>query len=141
MVDEFKPENLGYWMYHQVKDWPKELSDGSAYLHIFRKTGLQLALSGEHAKIDVANDASITPAVMATSYAQEFDEELWRKSNRTYRRIRMSLPLDVAVRYGYEDSERERLIEALDSARMNLDWKEIERLTKLLINLQQEESR
>lgn len=59
MVDEFKPENLGYWMYHQVKDWSQELSDGSAYLHIFRKTGLQLALSGEHAKIDVARRTKV----------------------------------------------------------------------------------
>jgi len=136
--EEFSPVNLGDWMYHRVSEWSENSPNGSAYLHIFRKTGLQLALSGEHAKIDVANDASITPAVMATSYAQEFDEELWHKSNRTYRRIRASLPLDVAVRYGYEDSEKERLIEALDNARMKLDWIEIERLANRLTELDQE---
>ncbi|TWT91184.1 hypothetical protein [Neorhodopirellula pilleata] len=121
-----------------VAEWSKDSPKGSAYLHVFRKTGLQLALSGEHQISDVAKDASITSGVMEASYAQEFDEELWRKSNRTYRRIRASLTQEVAVRYGDDDSERERLLEELDLARMKLDWEKVSQLAKQIDLLSQE---
>ncbi len=136
--EDFAPVNLGEWMYKRIVEWSEGSPKGQAYLHHFRKTGLQLALSGEHAMSDVAKDASITPGVMEASYAQEFDEELWRKSNRTYRRIRASLPHDVAVRYGYDESERERLLEELDRARMKANWEEVARLAQLIEQLDQE---
>ncbi len=125
-------------MYRRIAEWSKDSPKGSAYLHIFRKTCLQLALSGEHQISDVARDASITSGVMEASYAQEFDEELWRKSNRTYRRIRASLTQEVAVRYGYGDSERERLLEELDLARTRLDWENVSRIAKSIERLSHE---
>lgn len=70
----------------------------------------------------------MTAAVMMTSYAHETDEELRHKSNRTFRRIRNSLPVEVAVRYGYEDKPADRLIEHLDLARSQCDWAEVKRI-------------
>lgn len=132
---EFDPKNLGEWMYHRVKEWSVNSPAGTAYLHIFRKTGLQFALAGEHAMIEVARDASITPQVMAASYAQELREQLRQKSNRTFYRIRNSLPMDVAARYGYETSERESLIEAIDAARMEHNWQVVQNLVVELVQL------
>ena len=65
---------------------------------------------------------------MSASYAREFDEELRHKSNRTFRRIVNSLPNDIAALYGYDKSERDRLVEQLDQARVRFDWSEVARL-------------
>jgi hypothetical protein len=73
---EFDPDNLGEWMYRQVSDWSKAHGRRAAYLHVFRKTTLQYARSGEDVNRIVANDARITEGVMMRSYARETDEEL-----------------------------------------------------------------
>lgn len=135
---EFSPENLGDWMYRQVAEWSKVLPKGSAYLHVFRKTSLQYALSGEHTEESVARDARVTHEMMMSSYARETDMERRQKSNRTYRRIRSSLPVDVATRYGYEEKPADRLLERLDLARSQGDWEEVARLAKELSDLERQ---
>lgn len=135
---DFTPENLGEWMYRQVCDWSQSLPRGSAYLHVFRKTALQHALSGEHIEQAVAEEASVTPAVMRASYARASDEEFRRMSNRTFRRIRSSLPVEVATRYGYEEKPGDRLTERLDLARSQADWKEVAQLAEELIQLERQ---
>lgn len=132
---QFVWENLGEWMYRQVSEWSKSLPKGAAYLHVFRKTALQHALSGEHIGQVVAQEAQITAGVMRTSYARASDEEFRRMSNRTFARIRSSLPLEVAVRYGYQEKPADRLRERLDQARSEGDWKTVAELAAKLEGL------
>jgi len=134
---DFTPENLGEWMYRQVFEWSQSLPKGSAYLHVFRKTALQHALSGEHIEQAVAEEACVTPAVMRASYARASDEEFRRMSNRTFRRIRNSLPIEVATRYGYEEKPADRLMEQLDLARSQANWETVARLADELNRLGQ----
>ncbi len=47
--DEFKPVNLGDWFHERLAEWSATLPKGHATMHIFRKTSLQYALSGESA--------------------------------------------------------------------------------------------
>lgn len=49
----------------------------------------------------MAHDASITESVMLGHYVDETDEERWMKSNRTFERIVVSLPAEMAQRDGY----------------------------------------
>lgn len=119
---DFIPDNVGDWMYHQIKNWSESMPNGAAYLHVFRKTTLQYALSAEHIENSVAADASVSKAVMMTSYAQVTDEDLRQKSNRTYQRIRSSLSSEVASRYGWETRPTDQIIERLDQARLREDW-------------------
>jgi len=132
---DFTPENLGEWMYRQVFEWSQSLPKGSAYLHVFRKTALQHALSGEHIEQAVAEEACVTPAVMRASYARASDEEFRRMSNRTFRRIRSSLQVEVATRYGYDEKPADRLMEQLDLARSQGDWETVARLAEELSSL------
>jgi hypothetical protein len=132
---DFIPENLGDWMYRQVFDWSQSLPKGSAYLHVFRKTALQHALSGEHIEQAVAEEACVTPAVMRASYARASDEEFRRMSNRTFRRIRSSLPVEVASRYGYEEKPADRVMEQLDLARSLGNWETVARLAEELTRM------
>lgn len=134
---EFDPENVGDWMYRQVSEWSKTLKGGPAYLHCFRKTSLQYAFTGEHIQQIVARDASVTPAVMMASYARATDEELRQRSNATFHRLLSSLPVEVAVRYGHEVSQADRLHEQLDAARGRRDWDEVGRLAQQLHALEQ----
>lgn len=134
---DFAPENLGDWMYHRVKEWSDSLPNGAAYLHVFRKTALQHALTGEHIEQVVAEEASITPSVMRTSYAKASDEEYRRMSNRTFERIRRSLPVEVAVKYGCIEKPSDRLSEQLDIARARGDWEAVARLALELEQLGQ----
>ncbi len=97
---DFDPANLGEWMYREVAAWSKNSPNGKAYLHIFRKTSLQFAVSSAHIEQAVADDVSVSSSVMMASYANIRDEELRHMSNRTFRRIRSSLSSDVAARYG-----------------------------------------
>ena len=135
VIAEFNPVNVGDWMYRQVVDWSKTLPNGSAYLHIFRKTSIQYARSGEDLNRIVANDAKLTESVMMKSYARETDEELRQKSNRTYRRICNSLSVEVSARYGYEEKPADRLTERLDLARSQGNWDEVARLAAELSGL------
>lgn len=132
---DFAHENLGRWMYTQVCKWSQSLPKGSAYLHVFRKTALQHALSGEHIGRVVAEEAHVTPGVMRTSYARASDEEFRRMSNGTFRRLRASLSVEVATRYGYEEKPGDRLRERLDQARCQGDWKLVVQLAEELDGL------
>lgn len=129
---DFKEDNLGDWMYRQVKKWSDQFAKGTVYLHTFRKTSLQFARRGEDLNQMVASDASLTAAVMTTSYTEEADEELRHKSNRTFRRILRSLPVDIATRYGYEEKPCDCLIEQLDTARSVEDWSQVVEVAKAL---------
>ena len=140
MRGDFLPENLGDWMHHRVKEWSKTLPNGSAYLHVFRKTTLQHALSGEHIEQAVAEEAHVTPAVMRASYARSKDAEFRRMSNRTYERIRASLPVEVAVRYGFKERPEDRLKEQLDLARSQGDWAAVARIADELNRCQSQAS-
>jgi len=115
--DDFQPANLGEWMYRKVKEWSETIPSGTAHLHVFRKTGLQHARRGKDLNKLVAGDASLTETVMMSSYAEESSEELQHKSNRTFRRILASLPLEVSTRHGYEEKPTDRLVENIDLAR------------------------
>jgi integrase len=137
---DFAPDNLGDWMYRQVSRWSKDQPNGSAYLHVFRKTSLQYARRGEDLNRLVASDASLTTAVMMASYADEDDEELRHRSNRTYRRILGSLPVDVACRYGYQEKPSDRLIEKLDLARSQEQWSAVIELADALGKLPAQEA-
>ncbi len=125
---DFVPDNVGDWMYHQIKNWSATLPNGSAYLHVFRKTTLQYALSAEHIQQSVADDASVSAAVLMSNYARVADEELRQKSNRTYQRIRNGLSSEVASRYGWDTSPSDQILERLDQARLKGDWESVARL-------------
>ena len=129
---DFVPENVGDWMYHQIKNWSATLPNGSAYLHVFRKTTLQFALSAEHIQKSVADDASISAAVLMSNYAHVADEELRHKSNRTYQRIRNGLSSEVASRYGWNTRRSDEILERLDQARLKGDWESVARLAQEL---------
>ena len=105
VASEFTPDNLGDWFYDRVKDWSASLPNGSAYLHIFRKTSLQYARAGEDANRRVAAER-----VMMTSYVQETDEQMCEKSNRTFERIARSLEAEVSWFTGIWNSCRLELV-------------------------------
>ncbi len=129
---DFVPHNIGDWMYHQIKNWSDTQKNGAAYLHVFRKTTLQYAFSGEHFEKSVAQDASVSPAVMMTSYARVADEEFRHRSNRTFQRIRNSLSAEVADRYGWKTKPTDHVLERLDQARQCSDWETVARLAQEL---------
>lgn len=118
---EFTASNFGRWLYERVKDWSATEAKESAYLHVFRKTGLQFAHDGEEeeASKKVATDAGVSEKVLLGSYVKP---KLWRQSNRTYRRLISSLPADVAQCYGYIEDERTRLERQLETARDEGNW-------------------
>lgn len=120
--DEFNPENFADWFYRRVKEWSKTQAKGQAFVHHFRKTGLQHARRGEDINRLVAADARVGESVMMTSYVEETDEELRAKSNRTYRRIAASLPVEVVRRYGYVEDNRSDLERRLREAMDAKDW-------------------
>lgn len=98
---EFNPVCLGDWFHERLTDWSKSLAKGHAYTHVFRKTALQYARSGEDARCKVAKDARVSEDVMMTYYVEETDPELREASNRTFNRLVASLPRHVAEMYGY----------------------------------------
>ncbi len=108
VCDDFTAKNFGRWLYERVKDWAATQAKDDAYLHVFRKTGLQFAHDGEEeeASRKVADDTGVSERVLLGHYVKP---KLWRKSNRTYRRLIASLPADVARCYGYVEDERIRL--------------------------------
>lgn len=129
---EFTPDNLGGWMYRRISECSKTLTNGSAYLHVFRKTALQYALSAGHVEQSVADDASVSSAVLMSNYARVTDKELRLMSNRTYQRIRSSLSQVVATRYGWEEKPSDNIVERLDQARVRGDWDAVARLAEEL---------
>jgi integrase len=127
--DEFEPDNLGDWFYERVQEWSEGSPDGRAYLHVFRKTSLQYARSGEDLNRQVSADARLGEGVMMTSYVRETDEEMRAKSNRTYRRIAASLPPEVARRYGHEGEAIDPLVQRLQDAVARQEWGLVSRIT------------
>jgi len=120
--DEFLPKNFGRWFYERVKEWSKSHPKGRAFVHHFRKTGLQHARRGEDINREVAADARVGESVMMASYVKEMDEELRARSNRTFRRILASLPVEVARRYGNVEEDRSELEQRLQAATVGKDW-------------------
>jgi hypothetical protein len=132
VATEFKPINLGDWFHEQVVDWSMTQPKGRATLHVFRKTSLQYARSGEDVNRQVAADARLSEGVMMTNYVKETDEQMRAKSNRMYRRILASLDSQVALRYGNAETEGSRLKEQIQTAVAAEDWKTVEALMKRL---------
>jgi hypothetical protein len=118
---DFDLKNFGRWLYERMKDWAVTQPRGDAYLHIFRKTGLQFTHDGEEEEVSkrVADDAGVSEAVLLGSYVKP---KLWRKSNRTFRRLLASLPPAVASRYGHIEDERTRLERQLGAATEGGNW-------------------
>jgi hypothetical protein len=129
---EFKPVNLGDWFHEQIVDWSAKQPKGRATLHVFRKTSLQYARSGEDLNRQVAADARLSEGVMMTNYVKETDEQMRAKSNRMYRRILASLDSKVAQRYGHAETEESLSKEQLQAAVVAEDWKLVDELTKRL---------
>ena len=102
-----------------------------AYLHVFRKTGLQFAHDGVAAGVSgsVAADAGVSETVLLGHYVKP---NLRDQSNRTYRRLLASLPPAVATRYGYSEDARTRLERELEAARAACEWGRVAELAKAL---------
>jgi len=128
---EYDPKNFGRWLYEQIQDWSATHPKGRAYLHHFRKTALQHALEGEDVNRQVAADARVGERVMMTSYTTLSDRKLRAMSNRTYRRILLSLQPEVARRYGYVEEESQ-LEEQVLAAVATGDWKRVAELSARL---------
>lgn len=115
----YDPRHLGRWIYLKIKEWSDE-RQCQAYVHIFRKTGLQFMNDGEDQSTKkVANDAGVSEGVMLGSYV---DPVLLPKSNRTFNRIIAGLPPKVAIRYGYVEDDRGRLERQINSATTEGNW-------------------
>jgi hypothetical protein len=133
---DFKPVCLADWFSDRLADWSASLPGGHAYPHVFRKTGLQYARSGEDINRQVAQDARVSESVMMTNYVKETDEQLRQASNRTFRRILVSLPAEVASRYGQAQLKTNELEEQLQAAIAAKDWP---RVTELSARLAEEQ--
>jgi integrase len=119
---EYKPANFEHWLYRRVKEWAATNPKGDAYVHIFRKTGLQHAREGADINREVAADASVSTSVLTTHYITQSEAQLRAGSNRTFRRILASLPTEVAYRYGYEEAATPGLEEQLQAAVATKNW-------------------
>jgi integrase len=125
----YKPDNLGDWFHEQIVAWSKSQPKGRATTHVFRKTSLQYARSGEDLNRSVASDARLSEGVMMTNYVKETDEQMRAKSNRMYRRIIESLEPEVARRYGGGEDHVDPLKESLKQAVAAEDWEKVAALT------------
>jgi integrase len=119
---EFSPDNLGSWFYQRVATWSASLPQGAASIHVFRKTTLQYARSGEDLNRLVAADARVSENVMMTNYVKETDEEMRAKSNRTFWRIVASVAPKVAQRYGFSEEPKDPLQVKLEAALAVQNW-------------------
>jgi hypothetical protein len=77
--------------------------------------------------IRVAADAGVSERVLLGHYVKP---QLWRQSNRTYRRLVASLPAEVARRYGYAEDERAQMERELEVAREAGDWRWVAELAE-----------
>jgi hypothetical protein len=130
---EYDPRNFGRWLYQQMQTWSATHPKGHAYLHHFRKTALQHALEGEDVNRQVATDARVGENVMMASYTTLSDRKLRAMSNRTYRRILLSLKPEVAKRYGYVEGESQLEEQVLAAVAVG-DWKRVTELAAWLAN-------
>jgi integrase len=126
---EFKPVCLGDWLYDRLAEWSATSPKGHAHPHIFRKTALQHAWIGEdEATQRVAEDARVGKEVLTAHYLKV---DLWRKSNRTFRRILAALPDEVSRRFGHVEDQRP-LEQQLGDAVAAKDWKAVTNLSTQL---------
>jgi integrase len=132
VLTEFDPENLANWFYKKIKAWSKTLPKGHATTHIFRKTSLQYARTGEDINRQIAHDARVSESVLMTNYVRETDVEMRRRSNRTYERILASLTPEVACRYGHIEADLTTLEQQLVAAMAAKDWRRAAELTARL---------
>jgi hypothetical protein len=98
-------------------------------MHIFRKTSLQYALSGENVSRRVASDARVSEGVLMTHHAKLTDKERREQSNRTFHRIVASMCPDVARRYGHDEVSKLELEKRLKDALAAKDWFHAAQLT------------
>lgn len=129
---EYKPANFEQWLYRRVKEWAATNPKGDAYVHIFRKTGLQHAREGEDINREVAADARVSVSVLTTHYVTQSDTQLRAGSNRTYRRILASLPVEVASRYGHDQAATTSLEEQIQTAVEARNWDLVRELSARL---------
>ncbi|WP_254509034.1 hypothetical protein [Anatilimnocola floriformis] len=120
---EFSPSAFASWFHERITQWAKETNRQEATTHALRKTSLQHALRGEDVSRLVAKDAKLTEAVMTAHYTSVEEEQLRQASNRAYHRIVLSLPQNVAIRYGYRpESTEDDLKRRLSAASVAEDW-------------------
>lgn len=129
---EFKPVCLADWLSNRLADWSATLPNGHAYPHVFRKTGLQYARSGEDVNRLVATDARVSESVMMTNYVKETDENLRQASNRTFNRLLASLAPEVARRYGHDEDRPNEIEGHLQAALAAKDWPKVVELSARL---------
>lgn len=132
VLTEFDPENLANWFYKKIKAWSKSLPKGHATTHIFRKTSLQYARTGEDINRQIAHDARVSESVLMPNYVKETDVEMRRRSNRTYERILASLSPEVASRYGHVEAAPTTLEQQVEAAIASKDWRKAAELTARL---------
>jgi hypothetical protein len=132
VTSTFNPVNLGDWFHEQLVAWSKTQPKGRATTHIFRKTSLQYARSGEDLNRQVAADARLSEGVMMTNYVKETDEHMRAKSNRMFARILAGMSNEVAASYGHGKAEPENLKERIKAAVAAEDWKRVAELTAAL---------
>ena len=131
--EEYAPHAFADWLQERIPEWAKAMGRPHATPHVFRKTALQHARSGEDLNRLVAQDARVGTSVMMRHYVTERQEELRHASNRTYVRILASLPPDVATRYGYLPENRTDDLEVrLDAAAKAKNWNLVTDLAKQL---------
>ena len=124
-IKDFSPYNGGRWFYEQLKSW----SVGESYVHMLRKTIMQMARAGEDVNLAVARDASVTKSVMLDHYVSEEDAEMKAKADRMYRRICEGLTAEVAEAFGHQASGTEDLERQLREAVAAKDWDRSKRLS------------
>jgi integrase len=100
----FSPSNLADWFYERLRKWATAASVPPVNIHVFRKTSLQYARTGEDVNRQVAHDASVGERVMMGSYVNESDLEMRQRSNRTFSRIANGFGHDLATRLGWKES-------------------------------------
>jgi len=133
---EFDPNCLGDWFHQRIVDWSKSLPKGRASPHIFRKTSLQYARSGEDLNRQVAHDARVSESVLMTHYVKEADVQMRQRSNRTFFRIQASLSPELARQYGHVESNPGLLEEKLKVAIAAKDWPLVSQISVELANQQ-----
>jgi hypothetical protein len=116
VAEDFDPVSLGDWLYNRLTAWAKGQPGGNAYIHIFRKTALHLARTGDDANRRVAEDARVGENVMLGHYVNGDDEQLRARSNRIFTRLAAGLPIPVASCYGYEPAQVDLLANRIAAA-------------------------
>ena len=135
---EFTPRAFADWFQERIPEWAEFTGSEHATPHVFRKTALQHARTGEDLNERVAKDARLNTSVMMKHYVTEREEELRQASNRTFRRILASLPPEVASRYGYvADSGVVQLEKLLRAATEAQDWTRVGELATELTRQRQ----